>query len=116
MVHSTTHASSPIERSETFGATSLLYRREPSRTGLTPEVLCVQIADEITETVTRGRMQMMGDVDLVGIVLIAADGSLAPLSCDMGHDDLRGDDGPQRLLEIVERLEAFAAVRAPPRD
>jgi len=101
---------------ETFGALSLLFRREPSRTGLTPELLAVQIADEITNAVGRARMEMMGDFRLVGVVLIAADGSGAPLTCEMGHDDLCADDGPQRLLDIVERLEAFAAVRARPRD
>jgi len=98
---------------EEHGELSVLFHREPSRTGLAPELLLVQIAADITDTAARARVQVMADSDMVGVVLIAADGSGAPLTCEMGHDDLRADDGPQSLLEIVERLEAFAAARAP---
>jgi len=56
---------------------------------------------------------MMADREMVGVVTILSDASEAPLVSDLGHDDLWADDGPQRLLALIQRLERFAATRAP---
>lgn len=92
---------------------SLLFHREPSRTGFKPEVLVLQIADRVSPALAVARAQMLADREMVGVVTIVSDARDAPLVCDLGHDDLWTDDGLQRLLALIERLEGFAATRAP---
>ncbi len=98
--------------SEAPGEVGVLYHRAPRGDGTKPELLVLQIAERITEQLVVARAQMMSDRDMVGVVTIVDDADAGPLVCDLSHDALTGQDGPQRLLGHVERLEQRAAERA----
>ncbi len=93
------------------GEIGLVFLREPSVTGLTREMLIVQIADRVSEKLLRARTEIKSDLQAFGVITIVADPAPSPFSQDLSRAEFMGEDGRARLLDVLEELESWAAAR-----
>jgi hypothetical protein len=91
------------------------FTRDPSITGLKPEILMVLIATRASDRLWRARSEIQCDPQFVGVITVLGEPVPDLVTHALRIDQLLTEQGRTRMLEMAEDLEAWASVRGAPR-